>query len=180
MNPVRLTRLCFIMLTFALTTVYADDWKDESGKGKKGKDEKKWHEQDKRDRDRYDFGRWGRDREDERWERYDDRYRYGNDDPRSYFRRHGYTRLNIPKGHYPPPGECRIWYPGRPAGHQPPPGNCDRLYSSVPPGAWMIHRPDWDRDRVYVNAYDPYRRGRVLVTGEFSIGGALLRILAGN
>lgn len=30
----------------------------------------------------------------------------------------------IPPGHLPPPGECRVWYPERPAGHQPPPYRC--------------------------------------------------------
>jgi hypothetical protein len=29
-----------------------------------------------------------------------------------------------PRGHAPPPGECRLWYPGRPPGHQPPPFRC--------------------------------------------------------
>jgi len=40
----------------------------------------------------------------------------------------GYGRyreaVRIPRGHLPPPGECRTWYPGRPAGHQPPPYRC--------------------------------------------------------
>jgi hypothetical protein len=31
---------------------------------------------------------------------------------------------HIPPGHYPPPGECRVWIPGRPPGHQPPPVKC--------------------------------------------------------
>jgi hypothetical protein len=31
----------------------------------------------------------------------------------------------IPPGHLPPPGECRVWYPGVPPGHQPPPFKCD-------------------------------------------------------
>jgi hypothetical protein len=37
----------------------------------------------------------------------------------------------IPKGHLPPPGHCRIWYPNRPAGQQPPrsgaPSTCSRF-----------------------------------------------------
>lgn len=30
----------------------------------------------------------------------------------------------IPRGHLPPPGECRVWRPGVPPGHQPPPFRC--------------------------------------------------------
>lgn len=45
---------------------------------------------------------------------------------------------NVPKGHMPPPGSCRVWHPGRPPGHQPPPGPCDRLQYEVPPGAYLI------------------------------------------
>jgi len=44
---------------------------------------------------------------------------------------------NIPKGHYPPPGSCRVWFPGRPPGQQPP-GPCERLQYQVPPGAYLI------------------------------------------
>lgn len=46
--------------------------------------------------------------------------------------------LNIPEGHMPPPGECRIWFPDRPPGHQPPPGNCYDLQQRVPPGAVLV------------------------------------------
>lgn len=46
--------------------------------------------------------------------------------------------FHIPPGHMPPPGMCRIWYPGVPPGHQPPPGNCYRLSRIAPPGAWLI------------------------------------------
>ena len=47
--------------------------------------------------------------------------------------------VRIPPGHMPPPGECRVWYPGSPPGHQPPPGPCN---ADVPPGAWLLYRPD--------------------------------------
>ncbi len=30
----------------------------------------------------------------------------------------------IPRGHLPPPGECRVWRRGVPPGHQPPPFRC--------------------------------------------------------
>ena len=46
--------------------------------------------------------------------------------------------LNIPKGHYPPPGKCLVWYPDRPPGQQPPPGECRELQHRVPPGAVLV------------------------------------------
>jgi hypothetical protein len=100
------------------------------------------------------------------------------DDRDSYFHRHGYTRLRIPPGHYPPPGECRIWFPDRPPGHQPPPGNCHRLAEHVPPGAWLIRHPEDDQDHVHVSVYDDRRPGSVLVVGEFKIGsGVFVRVV---
>jgi len=104
-------------------------------------------------------------------------YRHDND-PGTYFHRHGCARLNIPEGHYPPPGECRIWYPGRPPGHQPPPGECSRLRSQVPPGAWLISHPEDEPEHVQVTVYDERRPGSILVTGEFEIDtGVFLRIV---
>lgn len=44
---------------------------------------------------------------------------------------------DIPPGHQPPPGACRVWYPDRPPGQQPPPGPCD---VAVPAGAVLIGR----------------------------------------
>jgi len=44
----------------------------------------------------------------------------------------------VPPGHMPPPGECRIWFPDRPPGQQPPPGPCHRLRYEVPPGAYLV------------------------------------------
>jgi hypothetical protein len=50
--------------------------------------------------------------------------------------------LKVPRGHLPPPGMCRAWYPGRPPGHQPPAGPCDVLFRTVRhPGAVIIGTP---------------------------------------
>src|SRR3970282_1754430 len=50
----------------------------------------------------------------------------------------GYRTLRVPRGHYPPPGACRVWYAGRPPGHQPRPTRCDRLFGRVPVGAFIL------------------------------------------
>ena len=92
----------------------------------------------------------------------------------TYFHRRGYTRLNIPLGHYPPPGECRVWFPDRPPGHQPPPGKCH----PVPAGAWLIRHPVDNAEHVHVVVYDEQRRDRVLAIGEFRIGtGVFVRVV---
>jgi hypothetical protein len=46
---------------------------------------------------------------------------------------------DVPRSRYPAPGECRLWYPGRPPGEQPPPGDC-RLLPAVPQGALLVRR----------------------------------------
>ena len=57
----------------------------------------------------------------------------------------GARRLGVPPGHYPPPGECRIWYPGTPPGQQPPPARCERLIGRVPFGAFILYNGrEWD------------------------------------
>jgi hypothetical protein len=43
--------------------------------------------------------------------------------------------IGIPPGHRPPPGSCRVWYPGVPPGQQPPPGPCN---ARVPDGAVLV------------------------------------------
>lgn len=55
----------------------------------------------------------------------------------------------VPPGHYPPPGQCRIWHPGRPPGHQPPAGHCDSLVGRVPVGAFLLYN-----DRAWDTEYD--------------------------
>lgn len=56
--------------------------------------------------------------------------------PGAYGRGHG--GLHIPPGHLPPPGECRIWYPGVPPGHQPPPLSCGEAYAWAPYGTVVV------------------------------------------
>ena len=50
----------------------------------------------------------------------------------------GHNEVRIPKGHYPPPGSCRIWIPGIPPGQQSPPGDCNDLRRRVPEGAVLV------------------------------------------
>lgn len=49
-----------------------------------------------------------------------------------------YDEVEIPRGHWPPPGKCRIWFPDRPPGHQPAPGSCKKLRHRVPLGAYLV------------------------------------------
>jgi hypothetical protein len=59
-------------------------------------------------------------------------------------------RVRVPPGHLPPPGYCRLWYPGVPPGHQPPPERCEYLFHArhLPPGAVIVGSPA--HDVVYV------------------------------
>jgi len=55
-------------------------------------------------------------------------------------------RVHIPPGHYPPPGYCRLWYPGRPPGQQPSPFPCHKPVA-VPSGAFILYKGvAWDSD----------------------------------
>lgn len=149
------TILCAIAVTCVVSMTAADPGKDESGKGR-GRDKYGSEQDGKADKDR----RQGQE---------------GHEQGRSsYFHQHGYTRLRIPPGHYPPPGECRLWYPDRPPGHQPPPGQCH----PVPPGAWVIRHPYDHPGHVHVTVYEPQRPHVVLVVGEFAMAsGAFIRVV---
>jgi hypothetical protein len=68
--------------------------------------------------------------------------------------------VHVPPGHYPPAGQCRIWYPGVSPGHQPPPARCDRL-RRLPRGAFLLYGGRaWDSGYDW-RAYDRRHRGSV-------------------
>lgn len=130
-----------IALCLAAGPALADRDKDESGKGRnraEKREDKRWEKEEKQ-------------REKEEKKREKQEKKRAKKDGDSYFHRHGYARLSIPRGHYPPPGMCRAWYPDRPPGHQPPPHKCN---AAVPEGAWLIAHPREQRGRVRITAYD--------------------------
>jgi hypothetical protein len=62
----------------------------------------------------------------------------------------GPRKLNgVPPGHYPKPGECRIWHSGRPPGQQPKPASCSSLMGRVPAGAFILYG-----DKAWDSQYD--------------------------
>jgi hypothetical protein len=82
----------------------------------------------------------------------------------------GYRTIRVPRGHYPPPGACRVWYVGRPPGHQPAPVRCDRLYGRAPRGAFILYNDrGWDSDYDWVSHERRYRN---------SVPRVILRIVA--
>ena len=70
--------------------------------------------------------------------------------------------LGIPEGHLPSPGECRIWYPGRPAGQQPAAQGCVDAEASAPPGTWVLYRPPDDERVVHARVMHPEKAGEVI------------------
>ncbi|MFQ5888605.1 MAG: hypothetical protein ACE5JR_00995 [Gemmatimonadota bacterium] len=83
--------------------------------------------------------------------------------------------LGIPPGHLPPPGQCRIWHPGRPPGHQGPSGSCADLERRVPRGSWLVYRPSKDRKHVKVWAYDTESPRVMWVRWFDAVTGAFVR-----
>lgn len=103
------------------------------------------------DRTGYPYPRDEKDRDKDRdkdWEKDRDKDRR---DGRSY--RLG--DMGVPKGHLPPPGECKVWFPGRPPGQQPPPTSCAAALRNAPLGAWVITH---EGGRYKVNIFNRTRR----------------------
>jgi hypothetical protein len=70
--------------------------------------------------------------------------------------------LGIPEVQLPAPGECRVWYPGRPAGQQPPPQSCGEAERDAPAGTWVLYHPEDDERVVHRRVIDPARQGVIL------------------
>jgi hypothetical protein len=70
--------------------------------------------------------------------------------------------LDIPPGHLPEIGECRVWIPGLPPGRQPRPKSRSCADIVAPAGSWIVYRPSQDRTVVHVRVIDA-RRANVVV-----------------
>jgi hypothetical protein len=68
--------------------------------------------------------------------------------------------LDIPAGHLPGPGECRVWIPGAPPGRQRSASSpdCAGLARTAPAGSWVVYRPG-DQKTVHVRVVDARRPG---------------------
>ncbi|MCG7872349.1 MAG: DUF4382 domain-containing protein [Candidatus Thiodiazotropha lotti] len=74
------------------------------------------------------------------------------------------TSVDIPPGHLPPPGECRLWEEGVPPGLQSAPGDCEELEDDVTDDTVLV-----DHDGVVGERYHPLMEVDALVVelGEF-------------
>lgn len=164
MKPTPLLLVAGLLLSASFSASAQDD-----GKGKY-KDKKEYKDDDRKDYDKDRRKEYEKNRKDYDKDR-DERYREGNNGrydsrtPRTTGNLGGILGrvilprtgtvgprqlAGVPKGHYPPPGECRIWYPNRPPGHQPPPVSCNSLVGvRLEPGAFILHG-----DRAYDAEYD--------------------------
>ena len=100
------------------------------------------------------FWTWG----DDGWRVHEGPYAYdrGTYDSRRAVPRYPaqYAPVRVPPGHLPPPGFCRLWYPGRPPGHQPRPQPCGSLFRvHGGGGAVIIGGPVYHDGFRYGSAY---------------------------
>jgi hypothetical protein len=91
---------------------------------------------------------------------------------------HRYLDLNVPPGHFPPPGSCKLWYPERPAGQQPPPASCAELIRTAPVDTVVI-----DHDgRIVLDRRGLFTVAAVAIeVGEFlQVDGTIVDSVAGG
>lgn len=58
-----------------------------------------------------------------------------------------HSHADIPYGHLPPPGECRLWTLNMAPGQQPPPGDCETLAEQVTDDTVLVDHGGVVRDR---------------------------------
>ena len=86
------------------------------------------------------------------------------------------SKLGIPPGHLPPPGQCRVWIPGEPPGHQAKARSCANIERSAPAGSWIVYRPTEDKKVVHVKVVDQTRPGIVVHVRVYDVAsGSLIR-----
>jgi hypothetical protein len=83
--------------------------------------------------------------------------------------------LKVPPGHFPRPGECRLWFPSRPPGQQPRAGSCVGLARIAPAGTMILYRPTHEKKVIYARVIDPKRDGVIIVTRVYTDRGTYLR-----
>ena len=103
------------------------------------------------------------------------------------------SKLGIPPGHLPPPGQCRVWIPGEPPGHQAKARSCANIEASeaqfgegayphrvlmaeFPAGSRIIYRPTDDKKVVHVKVIDQTRPGIVVRVRVYDVAsGSFIR-----
>lgn len=81
------------------------------------------------------------------------------------------VKLNIPRGHLPDDGECRVWIPGAPPGQQAKPKSrsCDGIAAAAPAGSWILYRPAGEPRLLHVRIVDARRAGHVTRTLVYDV-----------
>lgn len=135
MKPTSLSGLFYLILTLLITSCstvrFPSGYPDNRTGYPFPRDEKDRNED--RDKD------WGKDKD----------RREGKD------RNYRLSAMGVPKGHLPPPGECKVWFPGRPPGQQPPPTSCGSALRNAPLGAWVITH---EGERYKVNIFNQTKK----------------------
>src|SRR2546427_6754906 len=83
----------------------------------------------------------------------------------------GPATLNVPPGHLPDLGQCRVWIPSVPPGLQqrPKSRSCDGIAASARAGSWILYRPANDDKVVHVRVVDEHRAGVVIRVWVYDI-----------